>query len=345
MAESESLETLLDDYRKRHKVPAIGAAIVEADGRCTLHAVGSRQRGSFDEVLLSDKWHIGSCTKSVTAALWARLVELGHAGWEDRLYDIFDDLSPVHSEWRQASISDALQCRAGLPTNFGRAVFKSAWRDTRPLSEQRSDVVERFLQQRPGELGKFVYSNLSYILVGSAIDRVSSHSFEEALNHYILDPLDIKSAGFGSPEAICGHRPRICLAGLGVLKGPPKPPGDIGSDNPRVFSSAGSLHLTLEDWSTLVRTFLVDSSTPLLHGESLEKIFQSPVPFGTMVMGWMQWPGSKSFSFMMQGSNTLWSATAALSKDRTRCVLIVCNDGRSRVLNESVPLAVNLLAL
>lgn len=344
-AEVEHLALLLNDFRKRCSAPAIGASIVGAAGRCMHYSVGVRRRGSRDEILLSDKWHIGSCTKSITAALWARLVESGYADWNNRLSDVFEDVASVHVEWKKATIQDALQCRAGLRTNFSRDVFRSSWRDPRPLPEQRSDVVQQVLQRPPANLGKFVYSNLSYVIVGAAIDRMAGLSFEDALERYMLVPLDIRTAGFGTPEYNCGHRPRICLAGLGLLKGRPASPNDVKSDNPLVLSSAGTLHLSLEDWSSLIRIFLIGNSKGLLHEESLEKIFQPPVPFGTMTMGWRQWLGSTKISFLMQGSNTLWSATATLSKDRRRCALIVCNDGRSRILNECIPLAVKLLAL
>ncbi len=343
----EHLELLLNQFRRQVGAPAVGASIVEGSGQFMYHSVGVRRRGSLDEVLLSDKWHIGSCMKSVTAALWARLVELGYAGWEDRLANIFEDLSAVHSDWKNVSIGDALQCRAGLPANFSRSVFKSSWKDSRPLPVQRSDVAQQALQQPPANMGKFRYSNLSYAIIGAAIDRVAGLSFEDALERYVLKPLDIRTAGFGAPEDNCGHRPRIYLdlAGVGWVNGRPTLPSNVHSDNPLVLSSAGTLHLSLEDWSSLIQVFLVDNCKNLLSEESLEKIFELPIPFSSMTMGWMQWLGSNRISFLIQGSNTLWAATAALSKDRRRCALVVSNDGRSRVLNESFPLAVKLLEL
>lgn len=247
MDEVEDLRLLLDDLRRRSGPPAIGASIVESSAQIMYHSVGVRRRGSSDEILLSDKWHIGSCTKSITAALWARLVELGYCRWEDRLLDIFDDLATVHVEWKNVSIRDAMQCRAGLRPNFGRDVFKSSWRDSRPLSIQRSDVVRQVLQRPPRNFGKFVYSNLSYVIVGAAIDRTSGLSYEDALRQYVLDPLYISTAGFGAPEDNCGHRPRLCLAGLGMMKGRPALPSNVKSDNPLVMSSAGTLHLSLGD--------------------------------------------------------------------------------------------------
>ena len=166
------VDSLLNDFRDRNGVPAIGASIVRSHGEATSHAVGVRRRDSRDKVLVSDKWHIGSCTKSVTAALWARLVELGLAKWNTPLFKIFEDLRPVDVGWKDVTIRDALQCRAGFPSDVRHDVFKSSWTDTRPLPEQRADIVEQSLQRPPIRPGRFRYSNLSYIVVGAAVDRV-----------------------------------------------------------------------------------------------------------------------------------------------------------------------------
>ena len=341
-----SIDSALDRFRHQEGVPAIGASIVQSDGDAISHVVGARRRDSRDKVLVSDKWHVGSCTKSITAALWARLVELGLAEWDTPLPEIFEGLRSVDRGWADVTIRHALQCRAGFPPNVGRGTFKSLWKETRPLPVQRSDVVEQALQRPPTSLDRFVYSNLSYIVVGSAIDRIAKMSFEDALELYVLQPLAVRTAGFGAPEDICGHRPRVKLHGTSFFRGPPANPDDRGSDNPRVFSSAGTLHLSLDDWSTLMTIFLAGNDRQLLHEESLETIFRPVLQAGyCMAMGWMQSPRSLGVSYFMQGSNTLWSATSMLALDRKRCVLVACNDGRSRILNRSVPLALHLLTL
>lgn len=49
-------------------------------------------------------------------------------------------------------------------------------------------------------------------------------------------------------------------------------------------------------------------------------------------------------AYAMQGSNTMWSATALIDGERRRAVLVACNDGRGSVLNSSARLAASLLA-
>ncbi|MDE0231242.1 MAG: serine hydrolase [bacterium] len=338
-------DQVLKEFLNKNGVPAVGASIVHSDGEAISHVVGVRRRDSPDEALLTDKWHIGSCTKSITAALWGRLVELGFANWDTRLPEIFGDLRFRDAEWANVTIRHVLQCRAGFPTNIRRDLFEATWKDTRPLTVQRSDVVEQSLQRPPLRFGEFRYSNLSYIIAGAAIDRVAQTSFEDALEHYILKPLGA-TVGFGAPEEVCGHRARVTLSGMGLFKGPPIGPDDPKSDNPQVYSSAGCLSLSLGAWSTLMQIFLSGSHRKLLQEESLKTIFHSPAQSGRSVaMGWMQPTPSKGIPYVMQGSNTLWAATSMLALDRRKGVLVVCNDGRTRVLNRSIPLAAFLLGL
>jgi CubicO group peptidase (beta-lactamase class C family) len=60
-------------------ISPVGLAGLVSDGARTLRVVseGHRRRGSPEPVAPGDLWHIGSNTKAMTAALYARLVEQG----------------------------------------------------------------------------------------------------------------------------------------------------------------------------------------------------------------------------------------------------------------------------
>ena len=341
--ESQLMDSLLHGFRRRYDVPAVGAAVVDDEGSPMANTMGVRARGSDNNVLLSDKWHIGSCTKTVTAVLWARLVDSGSAQWDTPLPEIFEDLNGVDGSWGELTIRDLLNCRAGVPANFDRSRLESARRDMRPLPEQRTDLAAEALGAAPRNPGEYCYSNLSYIIVGAAVDRVSGISYEEALLSRLTGPLGVRSVGYGAPAEICGHGAKMNLGGIGVRKGPPARPATADSDNPAVFSSAGSMHVSLEDWMTLLSIFVSSTKAGFLSEESMAEIFRVPEPGSDcMAMGWVKARGSV-VSYIMQGSNTLWSAASVLDRDRRRCVMVVCNDGRARVLNGSASLATHML--
>src|SRR6476646_10575493 len=65
----------LEGIRRKFHLPALAAAAVR-DGRIVeIAATGVRKFGEDEEVTVDDAWHLGSCTKSMTATLAAMLVE------------------------------------------------------------------------------------------------------------------------------------------------------------------------------------------------------------------------------------------------------------------------------
>ena len=343
-APADELSTELAFFRERAGVPAAGAALVSVDGLQAIEVTGVRSRNGVDAVRPSDAWHIGSCTKALTAAVVARLVEEGRVEWSTPVARIFDDLAGSCSPaWESRSLEDLLLGISGLNANPSPVQMRAHWLDETPLEAQRSALTAAALSVAPGPRGRFRYSNLGYIVVGAAIDRLSGRSFEAALQHYILDPLSMTSVGYGPPSDIHGHHARLRLGGFLAWPGKPAPPDVAESDNPRVFSSAGTVHLTLSDWSRFVQLFLTDGGG-LLQPSSVGYLLKQPKK-SAMAMGWLATPPSTRTSYVFQGSNTLWAAGVALNGDRSVASLVACNDGRSSVLMKAGSLAERVLDL
>ena len=308
------------------------------------HVAGVRRRGSRDLALVSDRWHIGSCTKTFTAALWGRLVELGHAEWAMPLEQALADLAgDIHPDWGGQTVDSVLWCRAGFPANLSPDQMRQAWDDSRPLEDQRTDAAGQALSTPPDRPDEYRYSNLGHIVVGAVIDRLAGATFEQALDTHVLAPLGIESAGFGPPGEVWGHPARLRFGDFGLLAGPPADPSDPFSDNPAVLSAAGTIHITMADWAEFVRVFMVGGSS-LLHASTVDRLLQTPHggEYG-MTMGWLRTRTLPGAAYVMQGSNTMWSTAAIIDSNRQRAVLVACNDGRSRVLSGTARLAARLL--
>ncbi|MYI18902.1 MAG: beta-lactamase family protein [Acidimicrobiia bacterium] len=332
-------------FAKRHRVPAVAAAVVPAEGPVEVHVFGVRRRGSRDPALVSARWHIGSCTKTFTAALWGRLVELGYAEWDMPLEQALADLrGDMHPDWMAQTVDSVLWCRAGFKANLSPDQMQQAWDDSRPLADQRTDAARQALSDPPDRPGDVRYSNLGLIVVGAVIDRLAGATFEQALDTHVLAPLGIESAGFGPPSEIWGHPARFRFGDFGLLAGPPADPADPFSDNPAVFSAAGTMHITMSDWAKFVRVFMVGGSN-LLRDSTVDRLLQTPHggEYG-MAMGWLRTRTLPGAGYVMQGSNTMWSTAALIDSDRRRAVLVACNDGRNRVLSGTARLAARLLS-
>src|ERR1700752_5301258 len=71
------LAARIEAIRAESNVPALGGAIVTLDGLEGPWVAGTRRAGGTEKVTADDLWHLGSCTKAMTATLIALLVARG----------------------------------------------------------------------------------------------------------------------------------------------------------------------------------------------------------------------------------------------------------------------------
>jgi CubicO group peptidase (beta-lactamase class C family) len=350
------LSNAISDFRSRFRVPAVGGAMLSKAGELSVEVEGVTERGGDVAVDVDDVWHIGSCCKSMTAAAYARLVESGRAAWGVPIGELVGsvadsnqgagtwiDPASVDPGWNSVTVDQVLTHTGGVRANLTMRQTLSAWKDERPVREQRHEVAERILTVPPDRPGRFRYSNLSYILVGHLIEAITGTDYEAALGTLILDPIGITSAGFGPPPRPSGHGGRLKTPVVHLGLGDPADPHNVRSDNPAVMGPAGRLHLTLEDWAEFQNVFLNDGAE-LLSPESVRHLLTpAPGKGPGQAMGWAPGPPGMGISVGQQGSNTMWMATAVIAADGSKTAMVVCNDGRSRLVKATGQLAISLL--
>ncbi|MBX2882017.1 MAG: beta-lactamase family protein [Granulosicoccus sp.] len=334
----------LKHFQNKLGVPSVFGGVINQSGILELDAVGVRRRGYSEEVVADDRVHIGSCCKMITAALFGTYVTEHQADWDMPVVELFPDLADSIAEgWQQRTVAELFYCLSGMVANPSRKILISGHSDKRPLPEQRTELVRIAFSQPPRKPGRFVYSNMSYIVMGAAIDRLSGTSYESALENRLLAPLGITSAGYGPPPIVWGHSPKVYIGGMALFKGKPVNPDDSKSDNPPVLSSAGTLHLSCGDWARLLRLYQAESNLGVIDDNIIERILRFPqTPGARMSMGWAP-VDLDGLGYAAQGSNVFWSATVLMDDARQRISLVVCNDGRTSVLRQSVFLAQRLL--
>lgn len=338
------LSQRLEVFRERTGVPAVAAAMLHGAGEPTVEVCGVRVRGSEHFATVEDFWHIGSCAKSITAALAAQFVEGGRLSWDTTLPALFPSLE-VHPFWDQMTLANVLHHRSGLRANLKRSEGRAALVDSRPVADQRTELVSRLLASPGGKVGRFRYTNLGYSLVGAALERLGEMPYERLVFEELLTRVGVDDGGFGPPTGLhpWGHIGRFA----GLRRGPAIAPGDNTlprpADNPQVINPAGRLHLRLRDWANFIRVFL-EPNPGFFADETIERLTTPTAGRGTnQAMGWgvAKLPG---VSIGQQGSNRRWVATALLSDDRTRAALVVTNDGRAQMLRHTAMLAAELLS-
>ncbi len=244
------LSPVLEPIRDRYALPALAAAVYDADHALAAGAVGLRAADQPDvAVTVDDRWHLGSDTKAMTATLLARLVERGTLRWDTTLAEAFPDDAPaMRAEYRAVTLEQLLQHRGGLLGNLlsRPALWNPLRANARPLVELRRAFVAQVLALAPEvPVGTYLYSNAGYMVVGAAIERATNRPWEDLMRDEVFAPLEMSSCGFGAPatvdttDAPWGH---VTTNG----ENSPVPPGP-GADNPAALGPAGTVHCTLRD--------------------------------------------------------------------------------------------------
>ena len=310
--------------RAQTGVPALAAALVTKDGFAFRAAVGRRQVDDPTAVGPDDPWHLGSNTKAMTAALYARYVEAGKAAWGARLPALLPDLK-LHPDWAEVRIDDLLAHRSGISDRgIVDGEFLDGARASRlSPSEQRTDVARVLLAEKPAlPQGAFEYANLNYVIAGAAIERVAKRPWEEAIAADLFRPLGMAHAGFGAPRGAAPWGHRSVDGRLAAID-----PAGV-ADNPPVLAPAGEVHAPLEDYARFLRLFLTDGGG-VLKPETLNRLARpwsgEDEQYG---MGWQvyrerAWAAGPVLAH--EGSNTLWHASVAVAPAKSLAIVACAN--------------------
>jgi len=331
-----SADELLEPIRTTNKLPALAAAVVRGGETVAIGAVGFRKEGSPERVTADDKWHIGSCTKSMTAVLAAMLIEEGKLRWDTTLAEMFPELAPqMQDEWLGVTLEQLLTHHGGAPPELDEdGLWGRLWeRAGKPPREQRDYLTRELLTKHkpsapPGT--KYIYSNAGYSLVGHAIELTLDSPWEDVLRQRLFKPLGMDSAGFGAPATVgkvdqpWGHE----VGWLGMLK--PIPPG-LHADNPAAIGPGGTVHCSIGDLAKYaawqVRGARGEGS--LLKPETLKKLHTRFGADGDYACGWVvtrrPWGGGEVLTH--NGSNTMFYTVIWLAPKKDFAVVVCTNIG------------------
>ncbi|MBA3858132.1 MAG: hypothetical protein C0507_14605 [Cyanobacteria bacterium PR.3.49] len=165
---------------------------------------------------------LGSLTKTFTAIALLSLVDKGLVGLEDPLSKYVDGLTP---EYKSLTIRQLASMTAGVPSKISQEVV---WRD-------QLDILDHTpLVSQPGSA--YLYSNYSYRLLGTVIEKVTKQPYLQVVESTICAPLNMRSTGSTTLLQPTG---RVAQAyGDNMGKGPLRA---IEYKNPAVQFSAGML--------------------------------------------------------------------------------------------------------
>jgi CubicO group peptidase (beta-lactamase class C family) len=333
-----SLDGLLEPVRRRHGLPALAAAVVVRGEVVAAGAVGRRRVDAATPVTLQDRFHLGSCTKAMTALLAAIAVERGLLRWDSTLAELFPGLrATMRPAMAGVTVRQLLSHSSGIGDDALAAALQQIGENGEAnLDGLRLEMVKIFvrqpLQSPPGT--RFLYGNANYIVVGAALERLQGRTWEELIQEQIFQPLALAGAGLGPQstpgltDAPLGHR-RVQDTLLPMLAGP-------NGDNLPVIGPAGTVHMGLlgaARW--LGWTAGEGRRGPELVSPESQRLLHTPVIVtdpnrpedGSYALGWgVVKPAWASGPWLMHaGSNTMNLAQFWVDPRRDVAVVLLTN--------------------
>jgi CubicO group peptidase (beta-lactamase class C family) len=331
-ANDPALAAILEPIRVKYHLPALAGAIFTVDGVAEMAAVGVRKAGTDVPVTPNDLWHLGSDGKVMTSMLAGTFVAEKKLSWDDKVISFFPELAPkVPPAMKEITIRQVLWHQAGLSENlslWSRFFLKGS------PTEQRQMSVDSILEYPAYTPGTFHYANNDYILIGAILEKIGGKPWEDLMRERIFAPLNMASAGFGGTGTVG----KIDQPWPHFASGLPAPSNGPDADNSAYMGPAGSVHLSMTDWTK----FLADqmrggSGMPALLPASIYADIQSPGPNSKYGFGWMivqrEWAGGKALCHT--GSNTMNFCNCWLAPSKNFGVLVCINQGGGKTFNAS----------
>ncbi len=109
------LQQRVDSVRQAYGLPALGALVLSSTRVLDVAFAGKRRADDEAPVREEDRFHIGSCTKAMTATLIARLVDAGKLRWDQTIGETFPALKPeIYEVYHAVTLEQWLLHRGGI---------------------------------------------------------------------------------------------------------------------------------------------------------------------------------------------------------------------------------------
>lgn len=293
IAALESIDALMRDYLKTHRIPGAALAITKQGKLVYATGFGYADVAKREPVNPESLFRIASISKPITAAAISLLVEQGRLSLEDKVFTLLDGYVPLDEEVEvdprlaEITISHLLRHQGGWDraASFD-AMFRSvdfAQAAGSPPPADQDEIIINMLAQpldfAPGE--RQAYSNFGYCLLGRVIARVSGQEYEDFVKEHVLDPSGARTMRQG--RSLLSNRAPGEVRYYSPYRGPSvfaetlgkRVPYPYGGWNVEAMDSHGAWLASVIDLARFAVAFDVPEECPFLGLESLETMHRS----------------------------------------------------------------------
>jgi CubicO group peptidase (beta-lactamase class C family) len=239
----------LEAIRKQYELPGLAAAAVRGPRIVAEGAAGVRRVGKRDKLTPNDRLALASCTKRMTSAMVARVIDTGKLTFETTLAEALPEIA-MRDDYRKVTVAQLLTHTGGIQsyTKFTPQSGRFLMELKGSAAEQREQFIKHLLQEEPvAKPGtQRIYSNASYALVAFVAERRAERSWETLMQDEVFKPLGMSTAGFGRPVSQ-EHPNEPTLHRKGGQGYEPEPEGQ--PNVMAVLAPAGDVHCSIRDFA------------------------------------------------------------------------------------------------
>ena len=337
------LKEVLAPVVSSNPLPALAAIVFDDQKVIASGAVGVRKFGDPTLVTIEDSFHLGSCTKAMTATLAARIVERGEISWATTVKEALS-LQNVDSALENITLLELMSHNAGMPASLKNQppglwkylYYNNTWQKGAKGRADRLKVAELLFSATPAQaVGSYKYSNAGFMIAGAMLEAATDTEWEDLMRTELFKPLGMKNCGFGPaarpdkvdqpwPHKLGNDKPLLVTP---LIRAPES------WDNPRSLGPAGTVSCTISDWAKFGQLHLGDGGN-YISTESMSKLHEVRNASARSALGWFSykrsWAGGTALTHT--GSNLFNFAIVWISPTKKKGVMVATNigDGKTR---------------
>ena len=337
------LKEVLAPVVDSNPLPALAAIVFDDQKVIASGAIGVRKFGDPTLVTIEDSFHLGSCTKAMTATLAARIVERGEISWATTVKEALS-LQNVDSALENITLLELMSHNAGMPASLKNQppglwkylYYNNTWQKGAKGRADRLKVAELLFSATPAQaVGSYKYSNAGFMIAGAMLEAATDTEWEDLMRTELFKPLGMKNCGFGPaarpdkvdqpwPHKLGNDKPLLVTP---LIRAPES------WDNPRSLGPAGTVSCTISDWAKFGQLHLGDGGD-YISTESMSKLHEVRNASARSALGWFSykrsWAGGTALTHT--GSNLFNFAIVWISPTKKKGVMVATNigDGKTR---------------
>lgn len=189
------LDTEIENLLKAYNAVGLSVAVVENNKMVYAKGFGFRDLENKLPVTTNTIFPIGSITKSFTASLLGILENQNQLSLKDKPSLYIPKLQFYNDKMDNLiSIEDLLSHKSGIGSADGTYILFPA--------DKRENLMQRLKYLKPNGAIKdsWIYSNLSYIIAGTIVEKITNESWEKNIQDKIFKPLNMNSSSTSITE-------------------------------------------------------------------------------------------------------------------------------------------------